>query len=67
MSCNYSVVYCPVCGSIDLLAYYDQANDRHAAKNPLKSSLWKIFTDSRKNKDSTVYWVCQDCGKKFLV
>ncbi|MCQ2565798.1 MAG: hypothetical protein MJ194_02995 [Clostridia bacterium] len=63
-----SVIRCPVCGSVNLTAYYDNQASKKIAKGGLMFGVLGLIVSFVKNKNAaSTFWECQSCGHRFLM
>lgn len=66
MNSNHNIIQCPVCGSMNLKAMYDQSKEGGPLKSFLKGGLVGLaFYASGSEKTVSTYWACQRCGNTF--
>ena len=66
MENNANVIRCPVCGSVNLQAYYDNSAGKKIAKSGLAFGLVGLLVSSVKNRNvQSTFWECQSCGHRF--
>lgn len=66
MTQDYNVVRCPICGSINLQACYDDSANKRVEKSGLLFGWIGLLVSLKKNKNTTsTFWECQSCGHIF--
>lgn len=68
MNQEANLVRCPLCGSLNLQAVYDDRANKNLTKSSLRFGMIGLLVSLIKNRNITsTFWECQSCGHKFAM